>query len=218
MRKKQEECSIIEAEVVQETEELETEVVEISSFLIWLDTKCMKIEKELKDLFDKGKNVKFIYPEIITIFKILNVEKKQLSECGSDIEAALDKFQDIIALINRNAVFVPEIENFSIFMGWTSRKYKQMAQSTDEEIREAMELVDDYIFACQYNAGQSGILKGNLTKFRSQLSGSHGQGVVTSKESSDINKNVKQEKSQEQLLKELSRMGFDTQLPDNRKK
>ena len=217
MKKKKDEFQIIEAEVLNESEELETEIVELSSFSIWLDTKCKKIETKLNDLFSQQKLVQFIYPEIITIFKIMNQEKKMLSESGSDIEAALDKFQDIVASINRHAVFVPEIENFSIFMGWSSRRYKQMTQSTDEEIRESMELVDDYIFACQYNAGQSGILKGNLTKFRSQLSGSHGQGVVTSKESSDINKNVKQEKSPEQLLKELSRMGFDTQIPERKK-
>lgn len=197
---------------------IKTEIVEIVTFEKWLETKCDEIEAELNKLFSEEKTIRFIYPEIIRILKIKNNERRMISETGSDIESALDRFQDIIAIINKNVVLVPEIENFSTFMGWSSRKFKQMINSSDEEIREAMELVDDYIFACQYNAGQLGILKGNLTKFRSQLAGTHGQGLVTSKESNDINKNAKQEKTREQLLKELGQMGFDAQIPERPKK
>lgn len=195
-------------------EKVETLVVDESRIDLWIQEKCHRIDKQLNELFankeEDKKTTSFLYPEITCILKTDNRIKPRISESGSDIEVALDCYQDIIAKINRHTVLVPEIENFCSFMGWTSKKLKQMCDSTDEEIREAMDMVDDYLFACQMSAGQSGLLKGNLTRFRTQLVGSHGQGLVTAKESSDINKNTKQEKSPEQLMKEFEMLGFKT--------
>ena len=206
---------VLDVDIINVKEvETETEIVEVTEFPIWLDTKCNKINNELLELLGSDSTIEFIYPQIIKILKTDNKYRRILTESATDIEDALDRFEDIVALVNKKTVFIPEIENFSAFMGWSSKKYKQMLASTDEEICEAMQLVDDYIIACQFNAGQLGITKGNITKFRTQLAGSHGQGLVTAKESNDINKGSRQDKTPEQMLKELSRMGFDTQLAE----
>ena len=199
----------MEEKIKQTDSNLETENVSILQQ--WLDIKCEKIDQELKNLFSENKKAKFLYPKIIKIFKTDNrsdLAKKRIFDDPNDILYALDKFQDIIAYINDFDVFVPEIENFSFFMGWTSSLYKKISESKDGDMQEAMKSVEDYIFGCQYAAGQLGILKGNLTKFRSQLDGTHGQGVVTQKESNDIDKSRRTEKSKEQMMEELKNMGF----------
>lgn len=56
------------------------------------------------------------------------------------------------------------------------------------------------------SAGRAGFPKPNLTKFRVQTSGAHGNELVTQKEKNEDNRITKKLKSAEQLQKELVNM------------
>lgn len=73
-------------------------------------------------------------------------------------------------------------------------------------MKEAMRLVNDYIVGCGFYAGLVGIQRGNLTKFKMQVAGDNGQGMVTQKEFNNQNKADKKLASKEELLKNLQQM------------
>ena len=71
-----------------------------------------------------------------------------------------------------------------------------------------MQVINEYILENQISAGQQGILKQNLTKFRAQIAGDQGQNLVTQKEQNEENRSNKKIKSKEELLKDLKNMGY----------
>ena len=125
---------------------------------------------------------------------------------------AFMKYQNIISKINLEVVFVASKENFCFFMGWTAKFYDDMLNSTNDDIRAMMEMINDYIIDSQLSAGQRGFIKANLTKFRAQTAGEHGHSLITQKEQLSSGGKSTELKSKEQLIAELEGMGLNKQL------
>ena len=101
-----------------------------------------------------------------------------------------------------------QVNNHSVCLwGWTDRVYKKMLNNSIEDIQDMMQLINEYIIECQISAGQQGILKQNLTKFRTQLAGEHGHNLVTQKEQNEENRSNKKMKGFDELYKQLESMG-----------
>lgn len=128
----------------------------------------------------------------------------------SEVMHCFNAYQDIMAMVNMKVVFVPSIENFCMFMGWTASVYKQMLTDTTEDVKAVMKMIDDYIIESQLSAGQRGLTGSALTKFRAQVAGDHGNGLVTQKEQNEEDRKQGKLKSKEELYLELQKMGFNT--------
>lgn len=138
-----------------------------------------------------------------------NMREREFND-PSEVMYCFNAYQDIMAEINMKVVFVPSIENFCMFMGWTASVYKQMLTETTEDVRSVMKMIDDYIIESQLSAGQRGITASALTKFRAQIAGDHGNNLVTQKEQNEDDRKQGKLKSKAELQLELQKMGFKT--------
>lgn len=193
--------------------ENKNEVLTKSKLQQWCEDKTTDIISDIQQFFDEcpGYQTMNVYP----IFsKILSRDNKMLKlkdrkfDNPEDVEFCFQCFQDIMATINLKVVYVPSIQTFCMFMGWTSRIYKQMLNDSPTDIQDMMQVINEYILENQISAGQQGLLKQNLTKFRAQLAGDQGQNLVTQKEQNEENRSNKKIKSKEELLKDLKNMGY----------
>lgn len=192
---------------------LENEVKGNSKVQQWCENKYEHVESDLLEFFNTYKNAKDmnVYPIISKILtskdKISKLKQREFDD-PYDLEFCFDKFKDIMATINLHVIYVPSQQSFCMFMGWTDRIYKKMLKETPNDISDIMQLVDEYLLECQISAGQQGILKQNLTKYRSQLAGEHGQNLVTQKEQMEDDRSKRKQKTQKELFKALEDMGF----------
>lgn len=154
-----------------------------------------------------SKNTHPIYCAYLSYGNNFNEMQDRVFEDPEEVLYCLKQYQNIMAEINKTDVFIPSIESFCMFMGWTAKIYKRMSQSELQDIADTMQMVDDYIIESQLSAGQGGFAKANLTKFRAQVAGLHGNALVTQKEQNEENRAMKKIKSPEQLQKELDKMG-----------
>lgn len=182
----------------------------------WIDKKYDVVMYKIDDFFQSEIAKKrlqsiFTYPIFCKILASGNssddVHTREFND-PYDVIHCLYKFQDVVAYINMQVVFIPSIENFCMFMGWTASIYKQMLHDSSTEIQSVMQMVDDYIIESQMAAGQNGFGRASLTKFRSQLAGDHGNNFVTQKEENDNNKKKNELKTPEELQEELEQMGY----------
>lgn len=189
------------------------EVLAKSKLQQWCEDKTTNIISDVQQFFVecpeyKSMNVYPIFSKILSRDnKLLKLKERKFDD-PEDVEFCFQCFQDIMATINLKVVYVPSIQTFCMFMGWTSRIYKQMLNDSPEEIQDMMQVINEYILENQISAGQQGILKQNLTKFRAQIAGDQGQNLVTQKEQNEENRSNKKIKSKEELLKDLKNMGY----------
>lgn len=193
--------------------QVENEVLGKSRIQKWCEEKHKKIINNLMEFFEtnKGKlNSMNVYPIISNILsvdnKIMKLKDRQFDEV-EDVEFCFDMFKDIMSTINLHVIYVPSQQSFCMFMGWTDRVYKRMLNNSPEDIQDMMQLINEYIFECQMSAGQIGITKQNITKFRGQLAGEHGQNLVTQKEQNEEDRSNKKMKGFDELYKQLQNMG-----------
>lgn len=189
------------------------EVLAKSKLQQWCEDKTTNIISDVQQFFVecpeyKSMNVYPIFSKILSRDnKLLKLKERKFDD-SEDVEFCFQCFQDIMATINLKVVYVPSIQTFCMFMGWTSRIYKKMLNDSPEEIQDMMQVINEYILENQISAGQQGILKQNLTKFRAQIAGDQGQNLVTQKEQNEENRSNKKIKSKEELLKDLKNMGY----------
>lgn len=189
------------------------EVLAKSKLQQWCEDKTTNIISDVQQFFVecpeyKSMNIYPIFSKILSRDnKVLKLKERKFDD-PEDVEFCFQCFQDIMATINLKVVYVPSIQTFCMFMGWTSRIYKQMLNDSPEEIQDMMQVINEYILENQISAGQQGILKQNLTKFRAQIAGDQGQNLVTQKEQNEENRSNKKIKSKEELLKDLKNMGY----------
>ena len=156
----------------------------------------------------------FSQPIFCNILSIDNdyktMKEREFSEPEEVLEC-LSVYQEIIANINMKTTFIPSIENFCMFMGWTARVYKKMLQgdNTPEEIKEVMNSVNDYLLESQLSAGQRGAATVGITKLRAQAAGNNGFEMVTQKEKITEDRIGNVNKTKEDLQLELKKMGFN---------
>lgn len=192
---------------------LDNEVKDKSIVEKWCEEKHGQITNDLSEFFGEHKNANTmnVYPIISKILtskdKISKLKDREFDN-AEDLEFCFDKFKDIMATINLNVIYVPDQQDFCTFMGWTDRIYKKMLKDSPNDIREVMEVINEYVLSADMKAGQQGILKQNITKFKMQLAGDHGQNLVTQKEQMEEDRNKRKQKSTVELMKELENMGF----------
>lgn len=187
----------------------------------WIEDKSNLIDIQLNEFFKKNEfklQLMNTYPIICNYLSVNNdiEELEQRSfEDHNVLFKAFMKYQNIISKINERTVFVASKENFCFFMGWTTKFYDDMLSNTSEEVKAMMEMINDYIIDSQLSAGQQGLLKANLTKFRAQTAGEHGHSLITQKEQLSSGGKNTELKSKEQLIAELEGMGLNKQLVGN---
>jgi hypothetical protein len=189
------------------------EVLAKSKIQKWCECKHDKITKNLLIFFENNKDrlsSMNVYPIISNILsvdnKIMKLKDRQFDK-AEDVEFCFDVFKNIMSTINLHVIYVPSQQSFCMFMGWTDRVYKKMLNNSIEDIQDMMQLINEYIIECQISAGQQGILKQNLTKFRTQLAGEHGHNLVTQKEQNEEDRSKKKIKGIDELYKQLENMG-----------
>lgn len=197
------------------------EILTKSKLQEWVEAKSKRVLEELDTFFTtfpnyKKMNIYPIFSNIISIDNNLLKLKERKFDNPEDVECCFNEFKNIIATINLKVVYVPSIQTFCMFMGWTSKVYKQMLNETPEDIQDVMKLIDDYILENQASAGQQGLLKQNLTKFRMQMAGNQGQNIVTQKEENDENRNNRKQKSMDELYDDLRKMGVNIEQIEER--
>lgn len=187
----------------------------MSKLTEWIDDKYTVVKENVDDFLIKDGNIERInniniHP-IFCCYLALDNDYKKMSEREfnepEEVIHCLIKYQEIMAYINQKCVFVPSIETFCMFMGWTAQIYHRMLTEAPGDIRETMQMIDDYILESQLSASQRGFLKGNITKFRTQVAGAHGHGLVTQKEQNTTKAKNDDMLSLDELKKELIRMG-----------
>ncbi|MFR7590233.1 MAG: hypothetical protein ACLUVC_02225 [Longibaculum sp.] len=202
---------------------LENELKGKSKVQEWCEKKYEQVYNDLFAFFEKYPDCKNmnVYPIISKILtsndKISKLKQREFDDC-EDLELCFDKFKDIMATINLNVIYVPSQQTFCMFMGWTDRVYKNMLNNSTDDIQDIMQLINEYLIECQMSAGQQGLLKQNLTKFRTQLAGEHGQGLVTQKEQMEDDRSKKKIKTKEELIKELQMQGSKGPTIENAEK
>lgn len=189
------------------------EVLAKSKIQKWCECKHDKITKNLLIFFENNKDrlsSMNVYPIISNILsvdnKIMKLKDRQFDKV-EDVEFCFDVFKNIMSTINLHVIYVPSQQSFCMFMGWTDRVYKKMLNNSIKDIQDMMQLINEYIIECQISAGQQGILKQNLTKFRTQLAGEHGHNLVTQKEQNEEDRSKKKIKGIDELYKQLENMG-----------
>lgn len=197
------------------------EILTQSKIQGWVGAKSKKVLEELETFFTtfpnyNKMNIYPIFSNIISIDNNLLKLKERKFDNPEDVMYCFDEFKNIIATINLKVVYVPSIQTFCMFMGWTSKVYKQMLNETPEDVQDVMKLIDDYILENQASAGQQGLLKQNLTKFRMQMAGNQGQNIVTQKEENDENRNNRKQKSMDELYDDLRKMGVNIEQIEER--
>lgn len=188
----------------------------MSGVIDWMDAKCIKVSEKLDEFFasDEARGRLHsinVYPIITRILSVNNdfnnIKNRAFSE-QEEVQFCFGRYQDIMAKINLKVVFVPSIENFCMFMGWTADMYKQMLKDSPSHIQAVMSMVEDYLIECQLSAGQRGFIANSLTKFRAQLAGEHGNNLVTQKEKNEDDRTKAKILSKAELIKGLENMGF----------
>lgn len=189
------------------------EVLAKSKIQKWCECKHDKIANNLLNFFENNKDKLSsmnVYPIISNILsvdnKIIKLKDRQFDK-AEDVEFCFDVFKNIMSTINLHVIYVPSQQSFCMFMGWTDRVYKKMLNNSPEDIQDMMQSINEYIIECQISAGQQGILKQNLTKFRTQLAGEHGHNLVTQKEQNEEDRSKKKIKGIDELYKQLENMG-----------
>lgn len=186
----------------------------MSSLTDWIDEKSNHINNEVDKMICTDKsfsdiNTHPIYCELLSYQNEFKSMHERFFADPDEVLYCLKKYQEIISKINGFDLFIPSIENFCMFMGWTAKVYKQMSHDTLPDIMDTMQMIDDYLIESQLSAGQGGFTKANLTKFRVQTAGAHGNGLVTQKDQNEDDRASKKLKSAEQLKKELQSMGVN---------
>ena len=179
----------------------------------WIDKKTEEITGKVRELKDMETKPAFMQPMLCNMLSEGNDIKTMRDRSFHDPEEVmhcLHCYQNVIAEFNELTIFIPSIETFCMFMGWTSKVYRQMLTDTSSVIMEVTALIEDYIVENQLAAGQTGAAGQTITKFRTQAAGEHGHGIVTQKEQNDEDHRKKDILSKEDLEQQLVKMGFKT--------
>ena len=180
-----------------------------STLIQWIDEKAKKMNEALKEVFtlDENCNYHLVIIEIMSYDNDFDSTRTRDFNSGQEVLYCFRLFQALIGKINRHMTFIPTKENFCMFMGWTAKTYQRMVSESSDEVKEAMEVVNDYLVEAMLSAGMSGKTNTTITKFRSQVAGEHGLNLVTEKEKASQNKQTDTMLSKEELIKKLESFG-----------
>ena len=189
----------------------------MSVVMEWIEQKKKCIIEELEHFFstDEAKSrlqSMNIYPIFSNILKIGNHTdkvKERVFDNPDELMKCIDVYMMLMDTINRKVTFVPSKENFCMFMGWTVKNYAHYMEDAGEEMSCIMQIINDYLIENQISAAQTGLLGTTITKFRQQLAGEHGQGMVTQKEQNEEDRSKKKELTPEDIARNMMSMGVE---------
>ena len=159
----------------KEKQEKQQELVEAKAELLqkeYQDNLKDYLEQKLFDLTYRLKHLDK-YETLSTIeLKSLLTQKNTIgaSPKYSNTELAIlfNYYKEFIEKINEKQRFLPTKKNFCSFIGISSFSYDSYRKSDDQERREIMQMIDDYITDIMLTEAQNGELKEITTIFRSK--------------------------------------------------
>lgn len=136
----------------------------------YLEHKNQEVKNSLKEIIDEFKTNERLDKTgkkkygFMTLMQI----EDELGKCGrmsanefvtltaEDIEDLWWSFHSLMAYFNRFFEIVPNRQSFMLYARITSRQYKQLMDSSDEDIRSVMAFIEDRLIGKGFSAGESG--------------------------------------------------------------
>lgn len=128
------------------------------------------LNQRYEELVEKLKNTnqELSDMEIRTLLNSKNIIGNSYKFNTTELVILFEYYKNFILEINKVTPFLPTKKNFCSFIGISSNIYNNWRQSDDEERREIMQMIDDYITDIQLSAAQAGKVKEISTIFRSK--------------------------------------------------
>ncbi len=179
-----------------ERKENQKELIEMKAELVkkeYQDNLKEHLEDKLFDLIEKLKHTekgeKLSIIELKTMLSQKNANGLSPKYSNAELSILFDYYKQFITEINKVQRYIPSVPNFCGFTGITTTQYKNWKQSDDEERREIMQRIDDYIADINLTMAQEGEVKEISTIFRAKTE--HGyyeaQSPVVIQHKSDAN-------------------------------
>ena len=99
------------------------------------------LENELKDIV--GLKSARIH-QLISRQSLLNTSS-MMGYSAKEMFIVYQSYQQLVEKINKFTLFIPSQKNFCAFAGFSTLTYKNWLQNSDEEKRNVMQMIDDYI-------------------------------------------------------------------------
>ena len=137
----------------------------------WIDNKVSNTIEEVSKFFSKDRGDLSVYPTVVYSLSKDNytdLSKRQFTK--DTVLQALQRFQYLIMVLNEYEVTAPSKELFCSFIGWSTSMYESILNS-DGELKEAIEIVEDYLVDVSMTMAQNKRITASVAKFRNQVSG-----------------------------------------------
>ena len=105
-------------------------------------------------------------------------------------------FLELVSWLNEFGTFIPSKQIFSAFSGISTTAYTYLMTDGDEEQKEAILAVENFLVDMNMEAASQGMAKERTTEFRMKARGSAGHGIRTATTVDDIVDNAKDVMSQ----------------------
>ncbi len=116
-----------------------------------ISQRTKEIADELaKDIYVDGLESIVIH-SIIASPRILPARFKLTND---ELFIAFDEYKKVMLLINQKVRYTPSIQSFCSFIGISTQMYKNYLNDTDDERRNIMQMIDDYITGSILGASQ----------------------------------------------------------------
>lgn len=130
------------------------------------------LEQKLFDLIYKLKHTekgeKLSVVELKTMLAQKNANGLSPKYSTAELSIIIDYYKQFVTEINKVQKYIPSIPNFCGFAGITTTQYKNWKQSDDEERRELIQKVDDYIADINLTLAQNKEIDNVTTIFRTK--------------------------------------------------
>ncbi len=127
-----------------------------------LDERINKLVEKLH-LTERGKSMSEL--EINHLLRENNITKR-VKYTADELGIIFEYYQEIMIEINKKQIFPPTKKNFCAFAGMSSSNYDAYMRCADEDKREIMQMIDDFITDNTLTLAQNGKIKEITTMFR----------------------------------------------------
>lgn len=123
--------------------------------------------KQLVALLE-DKDKKFSYAEMYSLISRQDHYAIRKIYTTDEILFAFQAFQGLVNRINEKVLFVPTINVFCGYLGVSTTTYKSWLASGDEDRRELMQIIDDYLADVALSLAQNRKIDGLVTMYRTK--------------------------------------------------
>lgn len=114
-------------------------------------------------LTERGKSMSEL--EINHLLRGNNITKR-VKYTADELGVIFEYYQEVMIEINKKQIFPPTKKNFCAFAGMSSSNYDAYMRCADEDKREIMQMIDDFITDNTLTLAQNGKIKEITTMFR----------------------------------------------------